>query len=99
MVPGVRVPAGTSKTVALDLYSDAATTGAWTVKVEDAALLTQGGTATMTFALDRGSGVNGERLHVTITTVTASARGTGVFAVVSSLGGHKHYWFGLVGQK
>ncbi|HZS37118.1 MAG TPA: hypothetical protein VFF06_09835 [Polyangia bacterium] len=98
MVPGVHIPVGMSKTVALDLFSDAATTGPWSVKVVDAATL-QGGTATMTFALDRTTGVNGERLHVTITTVTAGSRGTGVFAIESHLGPRTHFYFGLVGQQ
>jgi hypothetical protein len=99
MSQGVHIPVGMSQTIALDLYSDGDPGGAWSVKVEDSQQLF-GGTSSFDFALDRSTGQNGERLHLTIKTLTASTRGTGVFAVISSKPGSKsHTWFGLVGEQ
>jgi hypothetical protein len=98
MTPGVHVPVGTSKTIVLDLFADADTGGPWTVKVEDAAVLT-GGTAGLTFALDQTTGQNGDKLNLTITTVTASTRGTATFMIQSKLGNRTHHWFGFVGEQ
>jgi hypothetical protein len=94
---GVRIPVGTAKTIGVDLYSDADTGGPWTVKAEDFATL-MGGTASLTFAWDRTSGQNGERLHLSITSTAATPYGADIFAIVSTKGGEKHYWFGLVGM-
>ncbi len=98
MQQGVHIPVGTTRTIALDFFSDGPTSGPWTVKVEDVAQI-MGGASAFTFALDRDSGVNGEKAQLTITTNTAGTRGTGTFAVTAKLGTVSHRWYGLVGEK
>ncbi|HZS40193.1 MAG TPA: hypothetical protein VFF06_25355 [Polyangia bacterium] len=95
---GVQIPVGQTKTIDLDLFSDGDTGGPWTVKAEDYAQLTGMGASSFTFALDRTTGQNGEKLHLTITTNKASAYNAGIFVVSSKLGTKTHYWFGLVGE-
>jgi hypothetical protein len=94
---GVSVPLGTTKTITLDLYSDGPTSGPFTVKVIDAQQLF-GGTSSFKFALDKSSGVNGDKIQLTITTNTASKRKHGTFAIESHLGSETNYWFGLIGE-
>jgi len=95
---GVQIPVGSSKTIDLQLFSDGDTHGAWSVKAIDAQQLQGGKSSSFNFKLDRDSGRNGEKLHLTIESVKAGQYGAGIFAVVSKLGARTHYWFGLVGQ-
>jgi|SRR5579871_4821601 len=97
-VPGVDVPVGMTKTIALDLFSDGDTGGEWSVKVEDLASL-RGQTSTFNFQLDKSSGRNGDKINLSITTLKANTRGRGTFVVVSKLGQHTTYWFGLIGEQ
>ena len=94
---GVNVPVGQSKTVTIDLFSDAPTSGPFTVSARDASMLT-GQQSTMALSLDRSSGVNGEKLHLTIKSTRASQYGASLFILTSKLGQKQHFWFGLVGQ-
>ncbi len=94
-LPGVVVPVGQSKTVDLALFSDGDTGGPWTVTVKDFG----GGSSSFQYSLDRSQGENGERLHLTIKSVSASQRGRGMFYVVSKLNGKANMWFGEVSQK
>jgi hypothetical protein len=94
---GAKIPVGQSETIELDLFSEADTGGPWNVDVEDANVL-MGGPSTMSFSLDRTSGQNGEKLHLTITVNKASPYGAGAFLITSSLGQTSTYWIGLVGN-
>jgi len=94
----VKIPVASTKTIDLDLFSDADTGGPWDVQVKDLGALIQGGSATMTFSLDRTSGQNGEILHLTIDVLKKSQYGVGIFLVVSSLGQRQNWWIGLVGN-
>jgi len=96
-VKGVTIPLGESKTIDLDLFSDGDTGGPFTVDVQDTSALF-GGTPHLDLSLDRASGQNGEKLHLTITVNTAGKHNTETFAVISQLGSTKHAWFGIVGQ-
>ena len=96
-VKGVKIPVGGSGVVELDLFSEADTGGPWNVEVKDFAQL-MGGAATMAFSLDRDSGQNGEKLHLTIDVLTKNQYGVGIFLVISSLGQHQNWWVGLVGN-
>jgi hypothetical protein len=80
---GVTVPVGKSKTIELDLFSSGATSGPWTVDVQAASA-----TPPVTFALDKTTGVNGDKINVTITsTAAASSRlGATTFVITSTLG-------------
>lgn len=96
-VKGVKIPNGQSATVELDLYSDAPTSGPWTVNAVD--LASQRGQAPqLKFAFDRKQGQNGDRINMTITVVAASARNRETFIVSSKLNGESHIWLGVVGN-
>lgn len=97
---GVTIAVGQQKTIEVDLFSDAATSGPWTVSAEDS-LAKLGGATTLDFAWDRTKGVNGEKLHLTISVKGASTfvPGAHPFAIVSTLGGRKNVWPGLVVDK
>jgi hypothetical protein len=67
-VLGVKVPVGTSRTIAVRLFSDRDTRGPWDVYIDSPN--SDAGTATdprFTYAFDRTSGQNGEILNLTIT--------------------------------
>jgi DNA helicase-2/ATP-dependent DNA helicase PcrA len=51
------------------------------------------------FQLDRNSGRNGDKLHLTITPKTSNPQGSDIFVIKSSMksGAETHYWYGLVG--
>ena len=93
----VRIPVGQSRVVTIDLYSDQATSGPWNVSVRDA-LADLGDNKTLGFAWDRTSGVNGEKLHLTVSVHAASAvfPGAHAFTVYSTLGASVQAWTALV---
>jgi hypothetical protein len=101
-VNGVQIPVGSSKTIELDLFSEAATNGPWNVQVVDLEQL-KGGTASLRFSLDRSSGQNGDKIHLTIDALSQGTYGVGVFVVASYMGqfsqtNPQHWWIGLVGH-
>jgi hypothetical protein len=96
-VRGVKIALGESRTIDLDLFSDGDTGGPWKVEVEDFSAL-MGQPAKLSFDLDRDTGVNGEKLHLTITVNTEGKNKTETFIVHSLLGGQKNIWVGLVGS-
>jgi hypothetical protein len=92
---GVKIPVGKSKTIELDLFSEAATSGAWTVgAVDTSAYYRQA--PELEFKFDRREGVNGEKLHMTITALKAGKYGGSEFIVTSSLGKRQNIWMGFV---
>ncbi len=93
---GVKIPVGSSKTIELDLFSDGDTGGPFDVQALDLTSL-MGGPASMSFALDRTQGQNGEKLHLTITVNSKPQFGAGIFVVIASLGNQTNGWLGLVG--
>lgn len=94
---GAKIALGQSKTLNVDLFSDAPT-GPWTVDAIDAASL-QGQPAELTFSWDRTSGQNGDVLHLTITAAKASQYGVSLFTIRSTQGTVEHLWYGAVGQQ
>ena len=98
-IKGVIIPVGMSKTIDLDFVSDAATSGPWTVKAYDVnALYSAAGTAYLKLSLDRDTGVNGDKAHLTITVMSASTRKNESFLLGSKLNGVENFWVGLVGN-
>ena len=91
----VTIPVGTTKDVEVDLFSDAATSGDWTVSAIDSATL-QGQPAELAFAWDKTSGRNGNKLHLSITVNKASQYNAEGFLIESKLGGRTNVWIGLV---
>jgi hypothetical protein len=93
---GLKAAVGESKTIELDLFSSAKTSGPWTVEADDTATLLTGAPSRFDFAFDRTSGVNGEKLHLTVTPKAALAGGGGFFAIVSVLGAERSFWYAYV---
>ncbi len=96
-VAGIKVPVGTSKTFDVVLYSDAPTDGDIAVAVVDGNSVT-GGTPQLTFSLEKASGKNGDRIHVTVNAVAMGAYGVAPFLVETTYKGRTTFSGGLVGQ-
>ena len=92
---GVTIPVGEERTIEVELFSDAKTNGPWKVEALDANQLF-GGKPTMSFKLDRNSGENGEKLHLTIKALAKGQYGASVFFLSSQLGNRQNFWLGLV---
>lgn len=93
-VKGVKVPVGTSKTIPVHLYSEAPTPAPWTVTAN----VSQSAAGSVTFALDKNTGQNGDILQLTITAVKATSSGAARFTVQSiNKQNVRHSWYGLVG--
>ena len=97
---GITVPVGKSKTMELDLFSSAAMSGPMTVTITSFAGGGMGSTPPVTFALDKSTGVNGDKINVTVTSNSAAASrlGATTFVITSTVGTDKHYWAGVVGN-
>ena len=97
---GITIPVATSQTIEVDLFSDADTNGPWTVSAEDVLYTYYGSyglAQTLAFAWDRTQGVNGEKLHLTITVTSESILDRAhAFQVTSTQGGRTFVWPGLV---
>ena len=92
---GVQIPVGQSKVVELDLYSDAPTSGDWSVKAVDGAELMQQPT-NLTFSYDKTTGRNGDKINMTVTVSSMGQDGVETFLLVSRLNGQESFWVGLV---
>jgi hypothetical protein len=93
---GVKISAGTSKTIEVDLFSDAPTTD-WTVDAVDVASLFTGGSPELTFTWDKQSGNNGDQLHLTITHEAKGQFRGSEFVLYSQKGTETiNMWFGFV---
>jgi hypothetical protein len=66
--------------------------------VVDFNTITQQGPANLALSLDRDSGQNGEKLHLTINPLHAGQYGIALFLVISTLGNQQNWWVGFVGQ-
>jgi hypothetical protein len=97
-VKGVEIPLGASKTIDLDLFSDGPTSGPFTVEALDfASLFNPNAKPDLTLSLDASEGLNGQKLHLTITVDVAGKRGTETFLLISKLNGNENWWIGIVG--
>jgi hypothetical protein len=97
---GIVIPVGQSKTIEVDLFSDAATDGPITVDAQDLLYENYGSAGlanTMNFAWDRVTGLNGEKLHLTITVTESSfLGGAHAFVIKAQVGSRYQLWPGLV---
>jgi len=96
MTKGVTVPLGTSKDVAVQLWSDGPASD-WTVTAYDVASWLRGRPAELTFAWDKTSGHNGDTLTLTITRMADGRFGSGSEFVVFATNGTKtaSQWWGF----
>lgn len=94
----IQIPVGQTRDVELDLFSVAKTSGPWTVAVYDIASSFYGQAPELKVKLDRKKGVNGEKIHASITHVKAAHAPYGVstFYVSSMLGNQMSTWVGAV---
>jgi len=92
---GVQVPVGASATVDLQLYSQAATSGPWTVSVYDLNYYTTGGPAANEVTLNQTTGTSGDVLQLTVKALSAAPNGGG-FVVLSTLNGQQNISMGAV---
>ena len=95
-VKGVKIAEGASKTIDVEIFSDAPTDPI-TVKAHDYSQLI-GGTPHLSFDLDANEGKNGQTLHLTITVDTASKNKSELFLLTSDYSGQQNWWVGVVGQ-
>jgi hypothetical protein len=96
---GALIPVGQSKTIEVDLFSDAPTSGPWQVSAMDITpqlQMAQG--QTLSFSFDTTSGQNGDKLKLTISAEAAGMYGIEVFLITSTLGGATRLWLGAVGN-
>lgn len=91
---GVQVPLGMSKTVEVALFSDAPADD-WTVKATDAATV-MGGDAELSFAWDKTTGHNGDKLHLTITRIKAGQGGSEFVVSSRTNNVSTSLWWGFV---
>jgi hypothetical protein len=100
---GIVIPVGASATVEVDLFSDGPTTGPITVKASDLMSTTYGSygfAKTLDLAWDRTQGLNGEKLHLTITVTDASfLGGAHAFMITALNGNRRQVWPGIVVEK
>ncbi len=90
---GVHIPVGESKTVELDLFSEAPTPGPWTVTVHE-----EGG-SNLDLSLDKSKGQNGDKLQLTIKVNSKNTTyGAELFMIESTLGTQSSLWVGMVGN-
>jgi hypothetical protein len=95
---GVHIPVGQSATVELDLYSDAPTSGPWHLSAVDFASAFMGQPPELSFSFDATQGQNGDKVHLTIKALKASALGASNFWIQSDLGQSSTVWLGVVGN-
>lgn len=96
-VKGVQIPVGESKTIDVDLFSDADTNGPFTVQAFDQSAFF-GGAPELEFSFDENKGENGQVLHLTITVLKANQFNAEVFYLLSSKGTDQNLWIGIVGN-
>ena len=94
---GIQIPLNQSKTIDVQLFSDAPTTD-WTVQAVDSSYGTMG-PQELQFTWDKQSGNNGDTLHLTITRVANGAYDGSEFILYSEQGlTMANLWFGFVGN-
>jgi hypothetical protein len=92
---GVQIGVGHSRTIDVQLYSDAPTPGPWTLAASNCG--TYG--ASLGFSFDTSSGVNGDTVHLTITVPKSTTTWFETFCVSSTLGSMTTTWYGLVSSR
>ncbi len=93
---GLAVPLGQSRTVPLALYSDGAA-GPWSITLVDESAWA-GGTARLTFALDKSEGRAGDVVNLTVHRAARGPYGVEPFLVRSTANGRVVTTVGLVGE-
>ena len=96
---GVKIPVGSTRTIDIDLFSDAPTSGPFTVTAQDLAAFHGSTSPSLSVTLDKDTGVNGDKVHATITVLKKPTKGnTETLIVQAKLGTAVHSWFGVIGN-
>ena len=95
---GIKIAVGESKDVELDLYSDAPTSGPWTITVLDLTSAFFGGPKALSFSLSTKTGQNGDKVTLTIKAIAKSSLGASPFWIQNDLGKQQSIWIGVVGN-
>src|SRR5262249_17986577 len=93
----VKIPVGQTKTIEVDLFSDAPTSGPWSIKAYEVTGVF-GGSASLSLNLDTNTGQNGDKVHLTINVLKTTQFGFELFALESDLSGQRNLWIGAVGN-
>jgi hypothetical protein len=95
---GVSSPQGTSTPIELDLFSDAPTGGPWAVRAIDANQYLMGGGADLIFSPATVSGVNGDKVTMTISNLNNDGQVAHPFLLVSTntTSQSQNWWIGVV---
>ena len=95
---GVQIPLGTTKSIPVELYSVAPTSGPWTISAIDYETLV-GNAPVLTLSLDKTSGMNGDEVNLTITPNKADDNLKGeAFLLLSTRSGETAVSMGFVGN-
>jgi hypothetical protein len=95
---GVKIPLGQTRTIDVQLFSDAPMPGPWTVAVYDYNEI-YGGTPNLQMSFNTTTGSNGDVLKLTIKALKKDANfGVSPFYIESTLGNASNLWMGVVGQ-
>jgi hypothetical protein len=101
---GIQIAVDASATIELDLFSNVPTPEDWTLQAYDLNALSgvAGEPALLDFSFDKDKGSNGDKIHMTITVLTAGRRNTEPFLIYSTLGSSptapQNIWAGIVGN-
>jgi hypothetical protein len=98
MTKGVTIPVGQSAVVELDLFSDAPTSGPWTVSAFDINAMFMGQPQELQLTFDKTTGQNGDKINLTIKALKADPQGMSPFWIQSDLGKSSAVWIGIVGN-
>lgn len=93
---GIKIPVGQSRTLDVVLFSSAKTAAFSVQAVDGAQVIDPAAPANLDFAWDRESGVNGEKLHLTIKAIYAGPYGGSNFVIWTQWGSITHSWWGFV---
>ncbi len=95
---GVSVATGTSKTIEVDLFSDAPTTADWTLVAIDTTQIAQNPPAPeLTFSWDVATGHNGDKRHLTITRMKDGTGGGSELIISTRINDRSQsLWWGFV---
>jgi hypothetical protein len=96
---GVNVPVGQTRTVDVDLFSDAPTAAPWSVEAHEIIIASDGTLLPhcLALSLDGDFGGNGDVLHLTITANASTPLGASFLRLDSQLPGATQSWFLTVG--
>jgi hypothetical protein len=96
--PGLVVPVGETRDLEIDLFSEAATSGPWSVTATDLAPAF-GAPPELDLVLDRTEGLNGEKIWLSVTAKKKAASGFSIAILKSKLGKQTGVWVVPIGNK